>query len=79
MNNGPLRMFIALQVLRAWNNGSVGFDALVIATIHNWIDGGMQGPIPWPRSPFFEEWAAKRGYSCVDGFIGFRCTARMLP
>jgi hypothetical protein len=71
--NGPLRMYMALKILRAWNSGTAGFDALVVGTIHQWIDDGdMQLPIPWPRSPFFEEWAEKHGYANIDGHVGFR-------
>ena len=69
--NTPLRMHIALKVLRAWNHGTEGYSADVVLTINEWIDGGMKGPIPWPDNPFFTEWAKGRGYSSINGYIGF--------
>lgn len=76
--NGPIRMFIALRMLRAWNNGSAGFDGIVVKTVHDWIDGKMQGPVPWPESPFFAEWAEKNGFSKVGDSVGFRFKAELL-
>jgi len=73
--NTPLRMHIALRVLRAWNNGTYGFSADVVITINDWIDGGMKGPVPWPDNPFFAEWAEKVGYAKVGQYIGFRFEA----
>ena len=73
--NGPIRMFIALRLMRAWNNGTEGFDGLLVKTINDWIDGGMQGPIPWVENPFFADWAQMNGYSRVGDHIGFRMTA----
>lgn len=75
--NIGLRMHIALRMLRAWNSGTAGFDAHVVSTVHKWIDDGMKGPIPWPKSPFFEEWAAVLGYSNIEGHVGFRFTAKL--
>lgn len=68
--NTPLRMYIAIQILRAWNNGTVGYHAEVVSTVNDWIDSGMVGPIPFPRSPFFADWAEKQGFANVDGAIG---------
>lgn len=73
--NTPIRMYIALQVLRAWNNGTAGFSARVVVVLNEWIDGGMKGPVPWPDDPFFAEWAAKRGFSKIGDSIGFTFTA----
>lgn len=70
--NTPLRMFIALRLLRAWNSGTEGFDSTVVITVNKWIDDGMKGPVPWPNSPFFAEWAEANGYSNVRGNVGFR-------
>jgi len=72
--NAPLRMHIALKILRAWNHsGTAGYDALVVADINAWIDGGMQGPVPWPDSPFFAKWAAENGYAKIGGkYVGFK-------
>jgi hypothetical protein len=70
-DNVPLRMFIAIKILRAWNSGIAGYCGDAVATVNQWIDGGMQGPIPFPQSPFFAEWATKNGLSNIDGFVGF--------
>jgi hypothetical protein len=70
--NWPARMLIALRILRAWNSGTAGFDGQVVVTIHQWIDAGMNGPIPFPDNPFFREWAEKNGFSNVAGFVGLR-------
>ena len=75
--NGPIRMFIALRLMRAWNNGTEGFDGLLVKTINDWIDGGMKGSIPWVENPFFEEWAKDNGYSRIDDSIGFRAMATL--
>lgn len=71
--NGPIRLYLALTILRAWNHGSAGYSADVVIAISEWIDGGMKGPIPWIENPFFAEWAAQQGYSNCDGYVGFRC------
>lgn len=73
--NTPIRMYIALRILRAWNHGTDGFDGIAVKTIHDWIDGKMEGPIPWPESPLFREWAQDNGFSNVDGNVGFRFLA----
>ena len=73
--NGPLRMFIALRILRAWNNGTAGFSGIVVKTIHDWIDGKMEGPVPWSNDPFFAEWAEQVGFSKVGEAVGFRARA----
>ena len=77
--NIPLRMLIALRILRAWNSGTAGFNGSVVSVIHKWIDDGQIGqigPIPWIESPSFAEWAEQNGYSKTnEGFIGI--TLRM--
>lgn len=75
--NGPLRMFIALRMLRAWNNGTEGYCGEVRMIVNDWIDGGMKGPIPWPNNPFFAQWAARVGYENIDGNVGFRFLSPM--
>lgn len=75
--NSPIRMHIALKVLRAWNSGTAGFSGDVVYTVNKWIDDGMKGPVPWPDSPFFAEWAEKNGLSNVDGYIGYRMTVQL--
>jgi hypothetical protein len=76
--NTPLRMWIALKLMRAWNNGTSGWDGQVVHIVNVWIDGGMTGPIPWPDgNPFFDEWAAQKGFSRVENSIGFRFSATL--
>lgn len=76
--NKSLRMAIALQILRAWNHGTEGYHAGVVQAIHSWIDDGMDGPVPWPESPFFAEWAESKGYAKIDGkWVGFKFTVRL--
>lgn len=77
--NTPIRMWIALKMLRAWNHGTEGFEALTVMTVNEWIDGGMNGPIPWPNSPFFAEWAKNNGLSNCNGSVGFICRMEMKP
>lgn len=78
MENTPLRMYIALKMLRAWNGGSSGFDGNVVMTVNKWIDSGMRGPIQWPDSPFFDEWAKANGLSRIDGrFVGFKVSVQV--
>lgn len=77
--NTPLRMHIALQILRAWNSGTEGYCAETVGIVNKWIDGGMDGAIPWPTSPFFAEWAARKGYSKInDRFVGFKFNAELV-
>lgn len=73
--NVPLRMHIALKILRAWNSGTAGYDGEVVVTVNKWSDEGMNGPIPFPNSPFFAEWAEDNGYSKVGEYVGFKFTA----
>lgn len=75
--NTPLRMYIALKLLRAWNSGTAGYSADVVLTVNEWIDGDMKGPIPWPDNPFFAEWATQHGFSKVAGSVGFVFTAKL--
>ena len=67
--NTPIRMYIALKMLRKWELAS--FDGGVVVILKDWIDSGMKGPIPFPQSPFFEEWATENGLSNIEGFVGF--------
>jgi len=75
--NSPLRMFIALRILRAWNNGTEGSSGIVAKTINDWIDGKMVGPVPWPNDPFFAEWAERAGFSKVGNSVGFQFKASL--
>jgi hypothetical protein len=75
--NNPLRMYIAIKILRAWNHGTAGYHAGAVAEVNGWIDGGMKGPVPWPDSPFFDAWAQANGLSKVGDYVGFRFTAEL--
>lgn len=77
--NGPLRMWIALKVLRAWGHRTEHNDGwTIVQTIHDWIDGGMKGPVPWPECPLFEQWARDNGYSKIDGqWVGWRLEVKL--
>lgn len=78
--NTLIRMRFALLTLRNFGGFTGGdLDALVVGTILDWIDSGMNGPVPWPDSPFFKAWAKDRGWSNVNGFIGFKFIAELLP
>ena len=74
-----MRRAFALKILRAWSGyrGSEGWNGGVVADVVAWIDAGMAGPVPWPRSPFFTEWAKEQGWENVDGFVGFRFTVKL--
>jgi len=77
--NTPLRMYIALRLLRAWNSGTAGFSADVVMIVNRWIDEGMKGPIPWPDNPFFEEWAEANGFVNIRGHVGFTLRVALSP
>lgn len=75
--NVPLRMHIALRILGAFNYGTAGFSAVIVGTVADWIKSGMKGPVPWPDSPFFTEWAEQNGYSKIGRYVGFQFQARL--
>jgi hypothetical protein len=77
--NTPLRTWIALSLLRAWNSGTAGYDAEVVLTVNEWFDGGMKGAIPFPKSPFFAQWAAENGLADIGGYVGFKFVANLTP
>lgn len=76
--NVPVRAYIALKILRAWNSGTAGFNAGVVIIINAWFDAGMKGPVPWPESPFFAQWAADNGFSKVGQYVGFKFDAELV-
>lgn len=61
----------ALSMLRRFNMAG-NFDSSVVMTVREWIDAGMNGPVPWPDSPFFADWAYKQGWENIKGFVGLR-------
>jgi hypothetical protein len=72
-----IRLRTALKIIREFGGFGEGFHAGVMLTMTKWTDDGMDGPIPWPESVFFDTWAESQGMSNVDGFVGYRMTARM--
>jgi hypothetical protein len=71
-----IRLRIALKILREFGGLGRGFHAGVMATIKPWLEGNMQGPVPYPRSVFFDEWAASEGMSNVNGHVGYLLVAK---
>lgn len=75
-----MRANIALAMVREWGIASPSWNATVAKTLADWIDTpSPRGSVPWPDSPFFEEWAERRGYSNFDGHVGFRLTMTVTP
>lgn len=74
-----MRLRIALQIIREFGGFGNGFHGGVMATMTKWMDDGMDGPVPWPESVFFDTWATTKGMSNVDGFVGYRLTMRIVP
>jgi hypothetical protein len=56
-----IRLRIALQIIREFGGFGNGFHGGVTATMTKWMDNGMDGPVPWPESVFFDTWAASKG------------------
>ncbi len=65
-----LRLQVAVLVLRAWSGSGGLRSAAVTQTLEGWIDGGMNGPVPWPDDAAFAHWAARQGLGQVRGSIG---------
>lgn len=74
-----MRLRVALQIIREFGGFGDGFHAGVCAVMTKWMDDGMDGPVPWPESVFFDTWAANKGMSNIDGFVAYRLTMRMVP
>jgi hypothetical protein len=72
-----MRLRIALKIIREFGGFGQGFHGGVMATMCEWMDAGMDGPVPWPESVFFDTWAKGQGMSKVDGFVGYRMTAKL--
>ena len=67
-----MRLRIALKIIREFGGFGDGYHAGVMLTMREWMDSGMDSPVPWPESAFFDTWAAAQGLSNVDGFVGYR-------
>lgn len=66
-----MRMYLALKMLRDWHKKN-RYDSPVVATVYAWIDKGMNGPLPWPDEPFFDDWAQDHHIINVGGFVVFQ-------
>lgn len=72
-----MRLRIALQIIREFGGFGQGFHGGVMATMAEWMDDGMDGPLPWPESVFFDTWAKSQGMSNVDECVGYRLTVKL--
>lgn len=50
-----------LLFLRAWSSVRDVRSPDVTGVTHRWIDGGGEGPVPWPDDAGFGPWAARNG------------------
>ena len=73
-----MRLRIAMKIIREFGGFGNGFHAGVMMTMTRWMDAGMDGPVPWPESVFFDTWATAQGMSNVDGFVGYRLTVNLV-
>lgn len=73
-----IRMRIALLLARDWTMGGEGYSADVQHTLKEWIDGDTFPPLPWPKSPFIQEWCHKKGMENVNGNIGYSFQAKAI-
>ncbi|MDR3533969.1 MAG: hypothetical protein P4L90_25815 [Rhodopila sp.] len=73
-----MRLRIALQIIREFGGFGQGVHGGVMSTMAKWMDDGMDGPVTWPESVFFDTWAKSQGMSNVDGSVGCRLTAKLM-
>ena len=73
-----MRLRIALKIIREFGGFGNSFHGGVMHTMTKWMDAGMDGPVPWPESVFFDTWATAQGMSNVDGFVGYRLTVNLV-
>lgn len=71
------RMSIALKLARQFGIHSRKYDSGPSFALAEWVDAGMPEGVPWPSSPFAQEWLREQGYSDCDGKIGMRLTATL--
>lgn len=72
-----IRLRLALMVARAWGVHSKAYSATVSYELGKWIDSGMQEPVPFFDSAFFNDWAIENGLSNINGKLGYRLTATL--
>lgn len=72
------RYSIALKLARQFGIHSREFDGDPSLRLADWVDAGMMDGVPWPSSPFAQEWLRKHGYSDCHGKIGMRATMTLV-
>jgi hypothetical protein len=72
-----IRLRIALKIIREFGGFGHGYHAGVMHSMTQWMDAGMEGPVPWPESVFFDTWAASQGLTNIDGHVGYRLTMKL--
>lgn len=79
--NGRLcmRYSIALKLARQFGIHSHAFDSQPSLMLAKWVDAGMAEQLPWPSSPFAQDWLTSEGYSACSGKIGMRATVTLIP
>jgi hypothetical protein len=75
--NKIIRLRTALLILREFGGFGRFYHPVVTNIMRDWLEGSMDGPVPWPESQFFEAWAKTQGMSNVDGFVGYRFSAKL--
>ena len=74
-----IRQDIALRMVSAFCDIGHGYNSTVAGVLEAWIDGGMDGGVPYPECPFFKQWADQQGLSNCDGFVGYILTMDITP
>ncbi|MFM9943418.1 MAG: hypothetical protein ACKVP7_28470 [Hyphomicrobiaceae bacterium] len=72
------RYSIALKLARQFGMHSRAFDGQPSLMLADWVDVGMPAGVPWPSSPFAQDWLRSQGYSDCDGKIGMRATMTLI-
>lgn len=73
------RLATALRLARQYGISSSAFDGESSVLLADWVDAGMPAGIPWPTSPFAQQWLRSQGYSERHGKIGMRATMTLAP
>lgn len=67
-----IRLRLALRIARQFGLHGREYHAFVAGDLADWIDAGMDKPIPYPSSPAFAHWADREGLANVGGHVGYR-------
>lgn len=75
-----MRYETALKLARQFGIHSREYDSDPSKMIADWMDAGMhERQLPWPSSPFAQDWLKSEGYSDCSGKIGMRATMTIVP